>query len=747
MLKSLPFSFLLLALLFIAASCNSTKRLPEGQSLYVGAKLNTLPKKINAELKEEMKTVLTYPVPNRKIFPFGRIGVWAYLTVSKRYGQEPILFSEEIATETALLLTNRAQNYGWLDATTTFAIKTKEKKTQIEYQVNMGNMPYLINEIKLPEIQDELTKTINQSANFNLLQAKKTYRLKDLRVERDMLTKKVRDKGYYYLSAESFIFHGDTSQEAQSIDLRLELKSDLTAMQKQRYRLSKVTIFPDFDPNNIPNNPIQVSYSPFVDFQYKRSIFSKEILVNSLALRQDEYVQEQDYQNTLAKLSNLKAFSSINIRFERIADSDSLLEAKIYLTPLPKHNVQINPSLLLSSQFYNGFGISGDYLLRSAFRNGETIRFKPSYNLLFLTKNGKAEYGLNQLQTLKNSIEFEKPLLRKNNNTQQSLRLASTYDLLAFTIDDPNVFIKVFQHRIGAEGGFIQRKSNKTAWSKLINPISVNYQQTNFIPSGLKEALYEELPQDTSLLIFAPQIEFTPNMLFVYDGQKSDNNSFNFLREKIRLKIGGYILPEEITEQIGKPLVYQLTNELDLRRYHRINKELTFANRLLLFMGIPLTQNSQQQFRSNELYSVGGGNSLRAFSPRTIGPGSIPNDAAASVLSILNSTGNILLEWNSEWRYKLNSKFETALFTDIGNVWTTPIVTKDEGTFQLNRFYKELGVGAGIGFRATLFSLITLRLDIAAPLHNPSKPFGSRWISNDYQFNQTRFNFAFGQAF
>lgn len=747
MFKTLSFSFFLLLLLLFGVSCNSTKRLPEGQSLYVGSKLKLLPKKVNAEMNEEMKMVVTYPIPNRKIFPFGRVGVWTYLTLSKKYGQEPVLFSEETANETALLLTNRAQNFGWLDANTTFITKTKRKKTRIEYQVNLGNAPYLIKNIQLPEIKDELTKIINQNAHFSLLQVNKPYRLKDLRTERDILTKKVRDNGYYYLNAESFIFHGDTSQAERSIDLRLELKSDLTTAQLQRYRLAKVTIFPDYDPNAIPNNPIQVSYSSFVDFQYKRLFFSKEILVNSLALRQDDYVQEQDYQNTLAKLSNLKAFSSINIRFEKIPDADTLLEAKVFLTPLPKHNIQINPNLLVSSQFYNGFGVSGDYLLHSLFKSGESIRFKPSYNLLFLTKNGKAEYGLNRLQTLKNSIEFEKPLLRKNSNTQQALRLTTSYDLLAFSIDDPNVSIKVFQHRIGAEGGFIQRKSNNTAWSKLINPISINYQQTNFIPKELKEALYEELPQDTSLLIFAPQIEFTPNMLFVYDGQNAANSSFNFLREKIRLKIGGYILPEEITEQIGKPLVYQLTNELDLRRYHKINRQLTFANRLLIFMGIPLTQSSLQQFRSNELYSVGGGNSLRAFSPRTIGPGSIPNDSAASVLSILNSTGNMLLEWNSEWRYKLNSKFETALFSDIGNVWTTPIATKDNGTFQFNRFYKELGVGAGIGFRATLFSLITLRLDIAAPLHNPSKPIGSRWISSDYQFNQTRFNFAFGQAF
>jgi hypothetical protein len=444
----------------------------------------------------------------------------------------------------------------------------------------------------------------------------------------------------------------------------------------------------------------------------------------------------------------LKVFSSINIRFEKMAASDTLLEAKIYLTPLPKYSFQISPNLLISPQFYNGFGVSSDYLLRSFFKSGESIRFKPSYNLLFLTGNGKAQYGISRLQTLKSTLEFEKPLLRKNNisNAQQALRLTASYELTAFNIVDPVLPIQVYQHRIGAEGGFIQRKSNKTAWSQLINPISITYQQTNFSPKGIKSLIYNELANDTTLLIFAPQIELTPNMLFVYDGQNTTKKAYNFLREKVRLKIGGYILPASVTAQIGRPLVYQLTNELDVRRYHKMNTHLTFANRLLIFTGLPLTQSSQQQFRSNELYSVGGGNSLRAFRPRTIGPGTTQNDTT-SALGILNSTGNILLEWNSEWRFKLTDKLETALFTDVGNIWNTPTSVKDNGTFQFNRFYKELAVGTGFGIRATLFSLITVRLDIAIPLHDPSKPLGNRWISNQYNFNQTRFNFAFGQAF
>ena len=66
-------------------------------------------------------------------------------------------------------------------------------------------------------------------------------------------------------------------------------------------------------------------------------------------------------------------------------------------------------------------------------------------------------------------------------------------------------------------------------------------------------------------------------------------------------------------------------------------------------------------------FYIGGANSIRAFTVRSIGPGSYrPEDKQ---YGYLDETGDVKLEANVEYRFPILGDLYGAAFLDAGNVW------------------------------------------------------------------------------
>jgi outer membrane protein assembly factor BamA len=128
-------------------------------------------------------------------------------------------------------------------------------------------------------------------------------------------------------------------------------------------------------------------------------------------------------------------------------------------------------------------------------------------------------------------------------------------------------------------------------------------------------------------------------------------------------------------------------------------------------------------------FFAGGTNSVRSFVARTIGPGSY----LAPVENLgVDQTGDIRIEFNAEYRFHFTRMLLGAAFVDIGNVWLrNPDPERPGGDFQLNRFYKEFGIGTGLGIRFDL-QVLVFRIDMAWPLYIPYFEEGDRWVIGDF---------------
>ncbi|UKN02870.1 BamA/TamA family outer membrane protein [Paracrocinitomix mangrovi] len=128
-----------------------------------------------------------------------------------------------------------------------------------------------------------------------------------------------------------------------------------------------------------------------------------------------------------------------------------------------------------------------------------------------------------------------------------------------------------------------------------------------------------------------------------------------------------------------------------------------------------------------ESFVAGGSNDIRAFPARTMAPGGTQTYKDPNATS--TQIGDLKLELNLEWRFRMTGSLHGALFMDIGNIWklqADPSLAFDPGVFRFDDFYKQVAIGAGYGFRYDIEFLI-IRLDLAWALYNPYLDAGERW--------------------
>ena len=127
--------------------------------------------------------------------------------------------------------------------------------------------------------------------------------------------------------------------------------------------------------------------------------------------------------------------------------------------------------------------------------------------------------------------------------------------------------------------------------------------------------------------------------------------------------------------------------------------------------------NSSQVPYAEQFY-VGGANSIRAFTVRSIGPGSY-RAPEGQPEDYFDRTGTFKFEANVEYRFPISGILHGALFLDAGNVW---LLKKDAmrpgGTLRGKTFLRDLALGTGVGLRVDI-SMLVIRGDLGIGIHAP----------------------------
>ncbi len=141
-------------------------------------------------------------------------------------------------------------------------------------------------------------------------------------------------------------------------------------------------------------------------------------------------------------------------------------------------------------------------------------------------------------------------------------------------------------------------------------------------------------------------------------------------------------------------------------------------------------------------FVAGGPNSMRAWPLRQLGLGS--SLASDTSTTFKERYGDIQLETNLEYRFPImvisGVKINSAVFTDIGNIWNLKNqVINPDSKISLNRFFKDLAIGMGTGLRID-FNYFLIRLDLAYKVKDPARLANNGWMSiKDFEWRNHEF--------
>lgn len=176
----------------------------------------------------------------------------------------------------------------------------------------------------------------------------------------------------------------------------------------------------------------------------------------------------------------------------------------------------------------------------------------------------------------------------------------------------------------------------------------------------------------------------------------------------------------------------------DLRRYMPLDPRTVAAVKFVGGVAQPTGRANVVPF-DRRFYS-GGASSVRGWGLRLLGPGTASfassDEAVANILG-----GDVKLETSFELRHTmlrgvLAADWIGVAFADAGNVWFGPrnpgfgddAPEGGDGRFRFGTFYRELGVGAGLGLRLA-WEYLVIRFDLATRVHDPARTAGDRGLA------------------
>ena len=197
--------------------------------------------------------------------------------------------------------------------------------------------------------------------------------------------------------------------------------------------------------------------------------------------------------------------------------------------------------------------------------------------------------------------------------------------------------------------------------------------------------------------------------------------------------------------------------ELSLVRTWVFGKRGTHSLAVRAIGGIGYSYGNSAAMPFEKQFYAGGASSLRGWQSRAVGPGM---SAMNSNFVIPNQTGDIKMEANIEYRFRIFWKIAGALFVDAGNVWNLrSSVADDPGVLRGRDFFRSVALNWGLGIRFDL-DFVLLRLDMGIRLHDPSMqslsdkelaagavPARRGWLGPDEWFRHNGFAIHFGVGY
>jgi hypothetical protein len=670
-------------------------------------------------------------------------------------GEQPVVLDTLLMQRSSEQLRLYMQKEGWFRARVRDTVLVRSRFLQrrpsavVRYEVTPGpvyryrQLNFLVDDplIEL-YVRNDLTNT--------LIRPGERFDSDQLDLERQRISDRLRELGYLYFSRDLIRYDADTAVGGHLVDIMLRLERPYAKERGLRgtpegtvYSINEITISTARTFRNGRRvTPDTLQQENYTFLHEGRPPYKNQALLGAIFLRPEERFQQSQADRTYRRLTGLRVFDRVEITYDTTGTGrPGLANARIDLLPGKTQSVTTE-----------GFGTNrGGFL-------GTSVSFGYRHRNLFRSM------GLLQTQMVL-GFEAQQSLTGQGATTEEQTTNVLGRDALFNTIDiGPEVSLR-FPHFlipfVGRER-FARSASPRTAITTLYNfqqrpdftrtlaKMSFGYEwnesrsrmfgiypmEINVIKIPRKSndfQRYLELANDPVLTD-----SYTDHLIAGMRGVMTSNSrerrrTVFFTRTMVEwagnpLGVPMSVLGREAVDTAGNRFntvagvryAEYLKVDQELRTRHIIHDKSSMAFRLGGGIGVPYGNLGVLPFESS--FFVGGANGLRAWRARSLGPGSF-----SSPLLAFDRIGEIRLEANAEYRFRLIGFLEGALFTDVGNIWNIREDPRKPGSGFSAEFLSELAVGTGIGARLN-FDFFLIRFDLGLQTKDPALPRGERWL-------------------
>lgn len=703
-------------------SCNTTKFVPQDKCLLNKARVDVVDDKSVSE--SNLRGYLRQR-QNTEILGFWKLQLHIYNTAPKdtttksnkrlarnahKMGEAPVIYDEELTSISMQQLRQQMNNMGYFQAEVDTVKTVKDRKVNLKYVVT-AHQPYTLRHysVNLPfsEVQE-----IAEDSRCRVVEGER-FSTATLDEERDRITTVMRNRGYFYFEKSMLEFTADSSLNSHEVDVTMHiapyvehLDSASIARLRTRYTIRNV------------------------EYKLDKPFLRQNALRRACRIRAGEKYAEWRVERTYARMNALAPVKYVDIAFTPVGDS--LLDCAVTVARGRMNTIAAEVEGTYSAGDW-GVAAGLNYTNKNLFKGAEVLNIGARASYEWRANGGraieaKAEAGLTFPSNVKVNIAY---------NYQQRPD--------EYTRTIANAGLSYFVHKPG------------TRWTHQFGLVDISYIYVPWMSDAFKRAFLDRSKvllasyEDHFILdwsytatysSFNPRFPNRSYVQFAFRGETAGNALFA-LSKVAKLSqndAGQYALWRIPFAQYAKGDINFTVHGILLPKHHLVGH-------LGVGVAVPYLNASVLPFEKR--YFGGGANGIRGWQARTLGPGAFKGGGNAMVYDL--QVGDIKLDMNLEYRYKVLSFLELAAFLDAGNIWTIrEYESQPDGVFKWDSFYRQIAWSYGVGIRFDL-SVFIFRVDFGVKLHDPSRIWeGKQWrtAANGLGWkNDMTFHFAIGYPF
>ena len=682
------------------ASCSTTKFVPQGQylldkayvkctddkSVSTGSLRNYLRQKQNTEIMGFWKLQLqiyntaprdTLTKSNKKL-----------ARNAHKMGEAPVIYDEELTQISMQQLRQQMHNMGYFHAQVDTQKVYKKRKVRLTYRVT-AHQPYKVRNYEV-DIPIAAVREIAEDKQRCKVQPGAQFSAAVLDEERERITTVIRNQGYFYFEKSMLEFTADSSLNTHEVDIRIHLaeyvyhldSADVTRL-RTRYYIRNVNYTLDH---------------PFLRHRALR---------RASRIHEGDRYAEWRLERTYARMNALPPVKYVDIAF--VPAGDSLLDCNITVSRGRLNSISIEGEGTYSAGDW-GVAAGLTYSNKNIFHGAEVLSI-----------GGRASYEWRANGGRAIEAKAEADLLFPSN---VKVNIAYNYQ------QRPDEYTRTIANA-GLSYTIPRRPDSR--WLHSFNLIDINYIYLPWISdqfrrdfldrSSVLKASYEDhFVLDWSYMAsYSTFNKRFPNRSYVQFSMRVETagNALYALS-----KAAGFALNEDGTYVLWRvPFAQYAKGDFNFTYHGIIQPKHHLVAHIGMGAAVPYLNSTVLPFQKR--YFAGGANGVRGWQARALGPGTFRGNGKALAYDL--QVGDIHLEMNLEYRFKVLSFMELAFFTDAGNIWTIRDYESQPGGVFGGDFYKQIAWSYGAGLRFDL-SVLIFRVDFGVKLYDPSRlADGTQW--------------------